>query len=108
MRTATRRVTLLKLARQEERRLTNIQNKAQAERIRLKWKIVTNITRRRTLDAVMDWKKREEMLGTMRNKRLREIKQQKQWIIEKKYVCVCVCKICIYFYVHAHIHIYNV
>ncbi|KYN33690.1 Fibrous sheath-interacting protein 2 [Trachymyrmex septentrionalis] len=78
----TRRLKLLKLVRQEERRLINIKRDERIEQIRQKYNIAA---RRKIIDTLMDWKKTDKALKKGREKRLMNIAQQKQRDMEEKW-----------------------
>lgn len=76
---------MLRLIRQEERRLINIKREERIEQIRQKCKIATEIARRKVIDTLADWKKdRARKKG--REKRLMDIEQQKKKDMEEKYI----------------------
>ncbi|KAG5348346.1 FSIP2 protein, partial [Acromyrmex charruanus] len=79
------RLKLLKLVRREEQRLINIKHDEQIEQIRQKCKIVTEITRRKVIDILADWKKKDKARKKGREERLMNIAQQKQRDMEEKW-----------------------
>lgn len=78
------RLQLLKFIRQEEQRLLNIKRKKRAEQTRQKCKIAAEIARRKVIDVLVDWKKKDKGREKAKNMRLIDIKQQKQKIIEER------------------------
>ncbi|XP_018402263.1 PREDICTED: fibrous sheath-interacting protein 2 [Cyphomyrmex costatus] len=82
----TRRLKLLKLVRREERRLINIKCDERIEQIRQKCKIAAEITRRKVIDTLVDWKKKDKVRKKGRQKRLMNITQQKQKDMEERWI----------------------
>ncbi|XP_011697111.1 PREDICTED: fibrous sheath-interacting protein 2 isoform X2 [Wasmannia auropunctata] len=80
-----RRLKLLRLVRREEQRLLNIKSKERVEQIRQKCKIATEITRRKVIDTLLDWRKKDKARKKGREKRLMEITQQKQKAMEESW-----------------------
>ncbi|KYN27003.1 Fibrous sheath-interacting protein 2 [Trachymyrmex cornetzi] len=80
-----RRLKLLKLIRREERRLINIKRDERIEQIQQKCKIAAEITRRKVIDTLVDWKKKDKARKKGREKRLMNIAQQKQKDMEEKW-----------------------
>ncbi|TGZ45887.1 Fibrous sheath-interacting protein 2 [Temnothorax longispinosus] len=78
-----RRLKLLRLIKQEERRLINIKYEKRAEQIRQKCKIATEITRRKVIDTLVDWKKKDKARKKAKEKRLLDIEQRKQKEMEE-------------------------
>ncbi|XP_029676129.1 fibrous sheath-interacting protein 2 [Formica exsecta] len=79
------RLQLLKFIKQEEQRLLNIKRKKRAEQTRQKCKIAAEIARRKVIDVLVDWKKKDKGREKAKNMRLIDIKQQKQKIIEERW-----------------------
>lgn len=79
-----RRLQLLKFIRQEEQRMINIKRKKRAEQIRQKCKIATEIARRKVIDVLVNWKKKDKGRKEAKNLRLIDVKQQKQKVIEER------------------------
>lgn len=82
----TRRLKLLRLIRQEERRLINIKRNKRIEEIRQKCKIATEIARRKVIDTLVDWKKKDKARKKGKEKRLMNIQQQKEKDMEERHV----------------------
>lgn len=88
------RFKLIKLIKQEERRLTNIKYEERIEHTRQKCKIATEIARRKVLDTLMDWKKQDKARKKAKENRLLDNEQRKQKEMEERYV-------------HYYIHIFK-
>lgn len=82
----TRRLKLLRLVRQEERRLINIKREERTEQIWQKCKIATEIARRKVIDTLVDWKKKDKARKKAKEKRLLDIEQRKQKEMEERYL----------------------
>lgn len=82
----TQRLKLLRLVKQEERRLINIKCEERTEQIRQKCKIATEIARRKVIDTLVDWKKKDKARKKAKEKRLLDIKQRKQKDMEERCV----------------------
>lgn len=80
------RLQVLKFIRQEEQRLLNIKRKKRSEQIQQKCKIAAEIARHKVIDVLADWKKKDIGRKKAKKMRLMNIKQQKQKIIEEKYM----------------------
>lgn len=80
------RSQVLRIIRQEEQRLLNIKRKKRTEQIQQKCKIAAEVARRKVIDVLADWKKKDMRRKKAKNMRLIDIKQQKQKIIEEKYM----------------------
>ena len=81
-----RRLKLLKLVKREERRLINIKRDERIEQIRQKCKIAAELTRRKMIDTLVNWKKKDKAQKKGKKKRLMNIAQQKQRDLEEKYI----------------------
>jgi len=82
----TRRLKLLKLLRQEERRLINIKSEKRIEHIRQKCKLATEIARRKVIDTLVDWEKKDKARKKAKEKRLLDIEERKQKEMEERYI----------------------
>lgn len=85
-RKASRRLKLLKLIKQEERRLINIKREERTEHIRQKCKIATEIARRKVIDTLIDWKKKDKAQKKAKEKQLLDNERRKQKKMEERYV----------------------
>lgn len=81
-----RRLKLLQLVKREERRLMNIKHEERIEHIRQKCKIAAEITRRKIIDTLMDWKKKDKVRKKAKEKLMLDTEQQKQKEVEERYV----------------------
>ncbi|KYQ47925.1 hypothetical protein ALC60_12883 [Trachymyrmex zeteki] len=81
----TRRLKLLKFVRREEQRLLNIKRNERIEQIRQKCKIAAEIARRKVIDTLVDWKKKDKARKKNKEKRLMNIAQQKQKDMEERW-----------------------
>lgn len=82
----TRRLKLLRLIRQEERRLINIKSEKRVEHIRQKCKLAAEIARRKVIDTLVDWEKKDKTRKKAKEKRLLDIERRKQKEMEERYV----------------------
>lgn len=82
----TQRLKLIRLIRREEQRLINIKREEQIEQIRQKCKIAMEITRRKMIDTLADWKKRDKARKKSKEKRLMDIAQQRQKDLRERYI----------------------
>ncbi|XP_072754977.1 uncharacterized protein [Anoplolepis gracilipes] len=84
-RKTAQRLQLLKFIRQEEQRLLNIKRKKRAEQIKQKCKTAAEIARRKVIDVLADWKKKDKRRKKTKNIRLINVKQQQQKVIEERW-----------------------
>ncbi|XP_011872214.1 PREDICTED: fibrous sheath-interacting protein 2 isoform X2 [Vollenhovia emeryi] len=80
-----RRLKLLRLVRQEERRLINIKREERTELSRQKCKLATEIARSKVIDTLVDWKKKGKTQKKAKEKLLLDIEQRKQKEMEERW-----------------------
>lgn len=76
------RLKVFNCLKQEERRLRNAKRTEHAERIRQKCKMAQH----KVIDIKVTWKIKNKARKKTKNKRLMDIKQQKQKLMEERYM----------------------